>query len=215
MNNILKIILLILVVFLLLNYSCNKIKENFAKKRNKKKKFKKKKFKKNRKNKNRKNRKNKNIKKCKKPFYLCCDYDDPKDYTCDPCKECCEDNNAVSSTGKPIDCPNYCKCDSKSKNRKSKNKAKSMIKSGKLIIPNSVTSIGKGAFSWNKLTSVVIPNSVTSIGIGAFRNNVLTSVTIPNSVTSIDTGFRSKKIQNFSKEKIQSVFDEGVEIIRI
>jgi hypothetical protein len=40
MNKTLKIILLILVVFLLLNYSCNKIKENFAKKSNKKKKFK-------------------------------------------------------------------------------------------------------------------------------------------------------------------------------
>ena len=38
------------------------------------------------------------------------------------------------------------------------------------IIPNSVTSIGEGAF-WgcSSLTSIEIPNSVTSIGKGAFR----------------------------------------------
>ncbi len=56
------------------------------------------------------------------------------------------------------------------------------------IIPNSVTSIGDGAF-WgcSGLTSVIIPNSVTSIGCGAFWDcSGLTSVTIPNSVTSID-----------------------------
>ena len=78
------------------------------------------------------------------------------------------------------------------------------------VIPNSVTSIGYGAFGGcSGLTSVTIPNSVTSIGDGAFigcsgltsvtiSNSVkiigsyafsgcsgLTSVTIPNSVTSI------------------------------
>ena len=57
-------------------------------------------------------------------------------------------------------------------------------------IPNSVTSIGGGAFSsCSGLTSVTIPNSVTSIGDWAFSGCTgLTSVTIPNSVTSIESG---------------------------
>ena len=55
------------------------------------------------------------------------------------------------------------------------------------IIPNSVTSIGEGAFyKCSSLTSVTIPNSVTSIGYGAFVEcSSLTSVTIGNSVTTI------------------------------
>ena len=59
------------------------------------------------------------------------------------------------------------------------------------IVPNSVTSIGDGAFSGCKsLQSVTIPNSVTSIGDEAFSDcDSLQSVTIPNSVTSI--GYRA------------------------
>ena len=55
------------------------------------------------------------------------------------------------------------------------------------IIPNSVTSIGVGAFVYCEgLTSITIPNSVTSIGNEAFSGcSGLTSVTIPSSVTSI------------------------------
>ena len=54
-------------------------------------------------------------------------------------------------------------------------------------IPNSVTSVGKFAFSdCTGMTSVTIPNSVTSIGFYAFaRCTGLTSVIIPNSVTEI------------------------------
>ena len=54
------------------------------------------------------------------------------------------------------------------------------------IIPNSVISIGDGAFFDRSITSIEIPNSVTSIGRDAFFNcSGLTSVTIPNSVISI------------------------------
>ena len=54
-------------------------------------------------------------------------------------------------------------------------------------IPNSVKSIGYGAFRvCRKLTSITIPNNVTSIGKYAFTEcRKLTSITIPNNVTSI------------------------------
>ena len=59
-----------------------------------------------------------------------------------------------------------------------------------LVIPESVTSVGKSAFAGcSSLTSVTIPESVTSIGDRAFAYcSSLTSVTIPESVTSIGGG---------------------------
>jgi hypothetical protein len=63
-----------------------------------------------------------------------------------------------------------------------------------VTIPDSVTTIGPGAFGKNPyegtpddnhLTSVTIGSSVTTIGAGAFSGNSLTRVTIPNSVTTI------------------------------
>jgi len=55
------------------------------------------------------------------------------------------------------------------------------------VIPKSVTSIGKGAFSHcNYLSSVTLPKGVTSIGDGAFDYCTrLKTVKIPASVTSI------------------------------
>ena len=56
-----------------------------------------------------------------------------------------------------------------------------------LVIPDSVTSIGNGAFCCCKsMTSVTIGNRVTSIGGSAFYYcSKLTNITIPDSVTSI------------------------------
>lgn len=62
-----------------------------------------------------------------------------------------------------------------------------------ITIPNSVTSIGEGAFEYcSGLTSITIGNSVTSIGDWAFSDcSGLTSITIPESVTSIgESAFR-------------------------
>ena len=58
------------------------------------------------------------------------------------------------------------------------------------IIPNSVTSIGDGAFyNCKSLQSITIPNSVTKIGNRAFSGcGSLQSITIPNSVTKIGDG---------------------------
>ena len=67
------------------------------------------------------------------------------------------------------------------------------------IIPNSVTSIGGGAFyGCSGLTSITIPNSVTSIGNSAFEGcSGLTSITIPESVTSIGySAFFGAKLRN-------------------
>lgn len=56
-------------------------------------------------------------------------------------------------------------------------------------MPNSITTIGHGAFSkCRDLTSITIPSSVTTIENSAFANcSALTGIIIPNSVTTLGT----------------------------
>ena len=56
-----------------------------------------------------------------------------------------------------------------------------------IVIPNTVTEIASGAFSWCKnIPSIAIPNSVKTIGVRAFYGcESLLSITIPNSVKTI------------------------------
>lgn len=53
-------------------------------------------------------------------------------------------------------------------------------------IPDTVTSIGEGAFMGCALASLDLPNSITSIGDYAFANGEFTSLTIPGSMTTIE-----------------------------
>ena len=58
----------------------------------------------------------------------------------------------------------------------------------RVVIPNTVTTIGDYAFTDNHLTEVTIPSSVTSIGEYAFGGNQLTSLTLSNGVKIIGDG---------------------------
>lgn len=74
-------------------------------------------------------------------------------------------------------------------------------KGGDYEVAWGITRIGDSAFNRSKVKSVILPNSVTSIGTGAFAAcDNLSSISIPGSVTSI--GYQAF----FGSAKLKSVF---------
>ena len=58
-----------------------------------------------------------------------------------------------------------------------------------VTIPDTVTRIGKGSFSYGRLLQVTLGSSLQEIGVNAFRDNYyLTRIIIPDTVTSIGDG---------------------------
>ena len=54
-----------------------------------------------------------------------------------------------------------------------------------LVIPNTVTSIGRHAFEGNNLINVEIPSSITAIGNYAFADNKITLVKFPSTLITL------------------------------
>ena len=81
-------------------------------------------------------------------------------------------------------------------------------------IPNSVTTIGRGAFEYcRSLTNINIPNSVTTIGEYAFDGcKSLVNINIPNSVTTIEDGafYGCENLPSHIKSDIIQRFGEEV-----
>ena len=80
-----------------------------------------------------------------------------------------------------------------------------------LVIPSSVTSIGRNTFrNCSGLVTVTIGNGVTSIGGGAFYGCTnLAAITIPNSVTRIEDGFQEEEIIRFKTGEIIDYYQIG------
>jgi uncharacterized repeat protein (TIGR02543 family) len=76
-----------------------------------------------------------------------------------------------------------------------------------IVIPTkingvNVQAIGEKTFYCFGLKSIYIPNSIASIGFGAFRNNSLETVTIPSSVTTLGPDSFLNKGSNQGSESI-------------
>lgn len=69
----------------------------------------------------------------------------------------------------------------------------------KIIIPNTVTSIGDFAFAYNELTSIEIPESLINLGAFAFKGNQIKSVTIPKGIRELgDETFSFNEIKELT-----------------
>ena len=73
----------------------------------------------------------------------------------------------------------------------------------------NVTAIGESAFYGNDLVSVVLPDTVTSLGMGAFSANDITELTLSAGVTVIPQGAFSMNIRLASVEIPNTVTEIG------
>ena len=79
-----------------------------------------------------------------------------------------------------------------------------------VLIPQSVTAICDGSFSYSQLASIVIPNSVISIGFYAFNGcQGLNSISIPSSVTYIgnDAFSNCSNLESIKVESGNTIYD--------
>ncbi len=80
-----------------------------------------------------------------------------------------------------------------------------------VIIPNTVTSIGREAFRYNVIKKVELSNSIFSIDDYAFSDNQLTEVVIPKSVTTIESfAFSNNLLPNITLTNTINSFGFGI-----
>ncbi len=88
----------------------------------------------------------------------------------------------------------------------------------KVTLPDSVTSIGDGAFAYTGLKEFTVPTGVTSIGGSAFADTDITELVIPDSVTSLSGG-AFREMHNLEKlvlpnAEIEQQFFGGLENLK-
>ena len=71
-----------------------------------------------------------------------------------------------------------------------------------LVIPNSVTKIGREAFSGSGISQITLSENLTTIEAMAFKESGLTQITLPESLTTIETSaFYKTKLETITIPK--------------
>ena len=79
-----------------------------------------------------------------------------------------------------------------------------------VVIPDTVTKIGKKAFEYNNFTEVTFSGALAEIGESAFHGNKLTTVVIPDNVTTLGSGaFSMNDITSLTLSRGVTVIPQG------